>query len=78
MILFGYGNLLLRPGSERAKLETPWVFVLAPTQIAQPLGRDTDPCLRGLSVQRWAFCGAGIPQGILQGVPPGYPPKDPS
>ena len=36
---FGYQNQLLRPESDPAWLETPWVLFLAPTQVAQPLGR---------------------------------------
>ena len=36
---FGYQNQLLKPESDPAWLETPWVLFLAPTQVAQPLGR---------------------------------------
>ena len=36
---FGYQIQLLTPESDPAWLETPWVLFLAPTQVAQPLGR---------------------------------------
>ena len=36
---FGYQNELLKPESDRALLEPPWVLFLAPKQVAQPLWR---------------------------------------